>query len=519
MTEPHRKGELYVRAANVFTAYYKAEEKYAEDSRGDFHTVGDVAYFDEDGYYYIADRKNDMIISGGMNIYPAEIEAALDESPDVFEVAVIGIPNEEWGESVHAVVVPATAEVTAEAVIAFGREQLAGYKVPAVGRLRRRAPEDRLGQGAEAGAAGAVLGRPGRGPWRRDGCAWRGLTRGASDRRPGAGGATMGTMALRTGFTELLDLAHPIALAPMGGVAGGALAAAVADGGGLGLVGGGRGDPAWVARELAIVAGRTAGRWGVGFLSWSASVEVVEQALSFGPSAVLLSFGPPGALARPVLDAGVCLIIQVTDLAEAAEAVALGADVIVAQGAEAGGHGGGRSTLPFVPAVVDLAGGTPVLAAGGIADGRGLAAALALGAAGALVGTRFEATPEALLERDELEAIVAGGAEDTERGRILDIARGSPWPARYPARTLRNGFVDRWRGREDELARDDAALEGYRAAVARRDPEAVPIWAGEGLDLIEAIRPAAELVAAIAAEAEAAIARAGAMVTGPPGGP
>jgi acyl-CoA synthetase (AMP-forming)/AMP-acid ligase II len=130
VTEPHVKGELYVRSANMFVAYYKAEEKYREDTRGDYHTVGDVAYFDEDGYYYIADRKKDMIISGGMNIYPAEIEAALDQSPDVFEVAVIGIPSEEWGESVHAIVVPAHPEVTAEQVMTYARQQLAGYKMP-----------------------------------------------------------------------------------------------------------------------------------------------------------------------------------------------------------------------------------------------------------------------------------------------------------------------------------------------------------------------------------------------------
>ena len=130
VTEPNVKGELYVRAANIFTTYYKAEDKYREESLGEYHTVGDVAYFDEEGYFYIADRKTDMIISGGMNIYPAEVEAALDQSTDVFEVAVVGVPSEEWGESVHAVVVPAHAEVTADAIIAFGREQLAGYKVP-----------------------------------------------------------------------------------------------------------------------------------------------------------------------------------------------------------------------------------------------------------------------------------------------------------------------------------------------------------------------------------------------------
>jgi fatty-acyl-CoA synthase/long-chain acyl-CoA synthetase len=130
VTEPMRTGELYVRSATIFNEYYKAEEKYRESTRGDYHTVGDVAYFDEDGYYYIADRKNDMIISGGMNIYPAEIEAALDVSPDIYEVAVFGVPDEQWGESVRAVVVPARDGVTEDEVLAFARQHVAGYKVP-----------------------------------------------------------------------------------------------------------------------------------------------------------------------------------------------------------------------------------------------------------------------------------------------------------------------------------------------------------------------------------------------------
>ena len=141
----------------MFDAYYKAEEKYEAATRGDFHTVGDIAYRDEEGYYYIADRKNDMIISGGMNIYPAEIEAALDASPDIYEVAVFGIPNEEWGESVHAVVVPARAGVTEEDVMAFARRAPGRLQGAEVGQLRGRAAEDRVGQGAEAAAAGAVL--------------------------------------------------------------------------------------------------------------------------------------------------------------------------------------------------------------------------------------------------------------------------------------------------------------------------------------------------------------------------
>jgi fatty-acyl-CoA synthase/long-chain acyl-CoA synthetase len=130
VTGPHQMGELYVRSATVFDAYYKADEKYQAASRGDFHTVGDIAYRDEENYFYIADRKHDMIISGGMNIYPAEIEAALDACPDVYEVAVFGIPNEEWGESVHATVVPSRPGVTPADVRSFAREHLASYKVP-----------------------------------------------------------------------------------------------------------------------------------------------------------------------------------------------------------------------------------------------------------------------------------------------------------------------------------------------------------------------------------------------------
>ena len=131
ITQPNVPGELYVRSASMFDAYHKARDKYDEDRKGDLHTVGDVAYFDDDGYFYICDRKKDMIISGGMNIYPAEIEAALEEHPDIYEAAVFGIPSEDWGEAVHAVVVPRPgAEVSTDAVSTFAREHLAGYKVP-----------------------------------------------------------------------------------------------------------------------------------------------------------------------------------------------------------------------------------------------------------------------------------------------------------------------------------------------------------------------------------------------------
>jgi acyl-CoA synthetase (AMP-forming)/AMP-acid ligase II len=130
-TGPDNPGEVYIRSKGVFDTYYKNDASYESNSRGDFHTVGDIAYWDDEGYLYICDRKSDMIISGGMNIYPAEIEAALEQHPEIYDVAVFGIPSEEWGEAVHATVVlsPGSA-LTAYQITAFGREHLASYKVP-----------------------------------------------------------------------------------------------------------------------------------------------------------------------------------------------------------------------------------------------------------------------------------------------------------------------------------------------------------------------------------------------------
>lgn len=318
-------------------------------------------------------------------------------------------------------------------------------------------------------------------------------------------------MALSTTFTKLFGVRHPIALAPMGGSAGGALAAAVSRGGGLGLLGSGNGDRDWLAREVPIVAEGTDEPWGIGFLLWAIDVGAVELALEYNPRAVMLSFGDPSPFAERIRQAGAALIIQVTDLEEARQAVDLGADVIVAQGSESGGHGArrGRSTLPFVPVVVDLAAPVPVLAAGGIADGRGVAAALALGAAGALIGTRFQATTEALVDPSTAKAIVEGRGEDTERSSVLDIARGSRWPSKYPARTLGHPFLDRWRGREAELAADPQAKQAYQDGVARGDIPPLPMWAGEAIDLINDLPSAAGLVGALASQAEDALDRAG----------
>ena len=130
-TGPDATGELFIKSPSVFADYYKQHDKFVADSKHGYQTVGDIAYVDDEGYVYICDRKKDMIISGGMNIYPAEIEAALEAHPDVIESAVFGVPSEEWGETVHAVVVVRDgATMTERDVIDHARAHLANYKIP-----------------------------------------------------------------------------------------------------------------------------------------------------------------------------------------------------------------------------------------------------------------------------------------------------------------------------------------------------------------------------------------------------
>ncbi|WP_245721674.1 NAD(P)H-dependent flavin oxidoreductase [Nocardia crassostreae] len=249
---------------------------------------------------------------------------------------------------------------------------------------------------------------------------------------------------------------------------------------------------------------RTSRPVGVGFQTWAIDAAAIEWAIAREPAAIMLSFGDPQPLAGAVRDAGIPLLIQVGGVEGARRALDLGVDVLIVQGGEAGGHGDGvRGTLPLVPAVVDVAGETPVLAAGGITDGRGLAAALVLGAAGALLGTRFQATPEALISGETAKALLGASGDDTERNRVLDLARGSAWPREFPARTLRNEFLDPWRDREAEMRADPQAAQREYLA----DPQAAPIWAGEGVGLITALESAADLVARLVGEAEQAIGR------------
>jgi nitronate monooxygenase len=315
-------------------------------------------------------------------------------------------------------------------------------------------------------------------------------------------------MPLRTRLTELLDIDHPVMSAPMAFAAGGRLAATVTAAGGFGLIGGGYGDAEWLEREFAN-AGNA--RVGCGFITWSLAKrpQLLELALKHAPAAVMLSFGSPRPFARAVKDAGAKLICQVQTMAHAREAVDAGADIIIAQGAEAGGHGQSRATLTLVPEVADYlakaAPATVLAAAGGIADGRGLAAALMLGADGALIGSRFWASSEALVNPAFQKRAADADGDATIRTTVVDVARKLAWPASFTARVMKNKFVEDWHGRENELARPDVVdreMQRYVAAMQSGDSDNTGVWVGEAAALIKDVRSARDLLQGIVAEAE-----------------
>lgn len=318
---------------------------------------------------------------------------------------------------------------------------------------------------------------------------------------------------IHTELTRMFDLKHPIVLGPMGGVAGGRLAAAVSNAGGLGLVGGGYGDPAWLKKELDLVKQETTRPWGVGLITWTIKREALDVALSYRPAAFVLSFGDPRPYVSAIRDARCKLICQVQDVEQARVAKEIGADLIVAEGKEAGGHSGARSTLPLVPAVIDAVRPIPVVAAGGIADGRGLAAALALGAQGVLLGTRFYASVEALGTDAAKQRIAEAAGAETSRTRVFDIVRGYAWPTHFPGRALRNAFTERWHGRESALEADLAtATKRYDDAARAGDYNEAVVWASEAIDLIDRVEPAGALVERISADAEAQLKAASALL-------
>jgi nitronate monooxygenase len=316
-----------------------------------------------------------------------------------------------------------------------------------------------------------------------------------------------------TRLTRALNIRYPIVSAPMAFAGGGALAAAVTRAGGLGLIGGGYGDPAWIEDQFDVAGDQHVG---VGFITWSLrkSPSLLTDALKHRPTAVMLSFGDPRPFVDDIRGAGTVMICQCQNMEHVQDAADVGAEVVVAQGAEAGGHGALRGTLSFVPEVADFlakhSSDTLLLAAGGIADGRGLAAALMLGADGVLVGTRLWASKEALVKEPHHNSILESNGDDTLRTRVADIARQIPWPRGFTARIRRNAFTDRWHGREDELEAN-VGIEGprYRQAFAEGDPDNTAVWFGEAAGLIHAIEPASVIVERMVAEAASHLARRG----------
>lgn len=316
-----------------------------------------------------------------------------------------------------------------------------------------------------------------------------------------------------TPLNTLLGIRHPLLLAPMAGVSGGRLAAATSRAGGLGFVGGGYGDRPWLEAQLSATEGQ---RVGVGFITWSLhhQPDLLDLALAHAPVAVLLSFGDIAGFAHRVRRADVILVAQVQTVQQAREAAAAGAQVIVAQGGEAGGHGGLRGTMALVPAVVDAVAPLPVVAAGGIADGRGVAAALMLGAQAVLCGTAFYACDESLAHPEAQRRLVATSGDHTFKGPLFDRLRGLDWPdGPWGLRALRNALSDhltkRWTSDPQAMSAELSAQQ-RRLAEAREvgDFDTAPVIAGEAADLVHAVRPASAVVQALMSGCGAELARA-----------
>ena len=312
-------------------------------------------------------------------------------------------------------------------------------------------------------------------------------------------------MAIETALTARLGITHPILSAPMDVIAGARLVQAVSEAGGFGILGGGYGERGWLEQEAGKL-GQCRAPFGIGFITWSLAKqpELLDVALAARPRAIMLSFGDPKPFAARIKAAGSLLICQVQAEDMARQALEAGADILVAQGTEAGGHGASRTTLDIVPAIVDLAAGrVPVAAAGGIADGRGLAAMMMLGASGVLLGTRFYASIECEGAEEAKKRICAATGADTVRSIIFDISRDNVWPAPFTGRCLVNEQTRRWLGREAEMIQNVRAVAAeYAAARAAGNFDIASVIAGEAVGLIHDVPPAAEIIDRITTEAD-----------------
>jgi NAD(P)H-dependent flavin oxidoreductase YrpB (nitropropane dioxygenase family) len=314
---------------------------------------------------------------------------------------------------------------------------------------------------------------------------------------------------LKTRVCDVLGITYPILQAGMAGYTSPALVAAVSNAGGLGVHGTVGRDSTTLRTIVQATRELTDSRpFGVNHVVQWLDRDAFGVCLEERVRVCSFSFGVPGDLARRARDAGAKIICQVTRVDQVEACLASGADVLIAQGTEAGGHSGFVPLATLLPAVVAASGDVPVLAAGGIVDGAGLADALSRGAAGAWIGTRFLATPEAWASPSWKQAIVAARPGDTAHTLAFDVLWGRLWRG-AKLRVIRNAFTDAWDGRESELQERMEEVEQLVWQAERADdPRLIALMAGSGSGAIQEIRPAADLVLEIAADAERIVAQA-----------
>lgn len=311
---------------------------------------------------------------------------------------------------------------------------------------------------------------------------------------------------LSTELTRVLDIRHPIISAPMAGWSGGELAGAVSAAGAFGMIGaGGSAELDWISAQAEIA--RPHGPFGFGLMSWSleARPELLEAVLAEEPTVVSLSFGDPAPYVGKAREAGAVVMSQVQNSERARQAAEAGVDFLVAQGTDAGGHTGSVGTMPLLQQVLEIGEEyeKPVLAAGGIATGRGVAGALAMGASGAWIGTRFCATKESLGSEAAKRRLLETNETGTVHTRVFDLAQGIPWPEEFPGRAIRNDFTKRWHDREEELEADlEEAKSGLLEARERGDYSEAYIYAGQAVGMISDLPTAKDLVERLSSEAE-----------------
>jgi NAD(P)H-dependent flavin oxidoreductase YrpB (nitropropane dioxygenase family) len=316
---------------------------------------------------------------------------------------------------------------------------------------------------------------------------------------------------IRTPFCDLMDVEHPIALGGMGSVYSPDLVAAVSNAGGLGAMGCHHLDVEGIRAGTAALRERTNKPFGLNFLLFDTIEERFAAALALRPKVMAFAWPRPDQDLKTYVgrahDAGCKVTFMANGVSEAVKAAEAGADVIVAQGSEGGGHVGWMASIVLTPMVVDAVAPVPVLTAGGVADGRGLAAAIALGADGVLLGTRFLATVESPLHKNFKQAIVDSDGHDTALSEIPDIAAGKVWPGAM-SRSRRNRFIERWAGREWLLRSQQAqALADMQRARKAGDVDEAPLSMGQDAGLIDDIPAAGEIVRRMVAEAEAILAK------------